>query len=84
MDILQYPQQAPSYPVDDVGGVMVFCDPETYLNIPLMDGRWKVAIGVHPHKVGICSENHIITIKTLLDSSPLVKALGEIDRVGSN
>lgn len=42
---------SPSHPVKLVGGVMVFCDPESRLSIPLMDGRWKVAIGVHPRKV---------------------------------
>ena len=57
---------------------MVFCDPETRLAIPLMDRRWKIAVGVHPRKVRECSEDYVSNIRTLLNSNPLVKALGEI------
>ncbi|MCG7867848.1 MAG: TatD family hydrolase, partial [Candidatus Thiodiazotropha taylori] len=77
-DIFGYPQPSPQVPVEVSGGVMVFCDPETKLAIPLMDGKWKIAVGVHPRKVRECSEGYISTIRTLLDSNPLVKALGEI------
>ena len=38
---------------------MFFCDPETRLSIHLMDGRWKVAVGVHPRKVLQCSDSHV-------------------------
>ena len=69
---------APSNPVKLVGGVMVFCDPETKLTLPLMDGRWKVAVGLHPKKVSQCTPGYLSNLKTLLDSNPLVTALGEI------
>lgn len=78
-EILEYPlPSTPACPVELIGGVMVFCDPETRLSIPLMDGRWKVAVGVHPRKVLQCSDSHLARIRMLLDSNPLVKALGEI------
>ena len=77
-DIFGYPQPQPRVPVEVYGGVMVFCDPETRLAIPLMDGRWKIAVGVYPRKVRECSEDYVSTIRTLLNSNPLVKALGEI------
>lgn len=78
-DVLGYAlPQPPLIPVNLVGGVMVFCDPETRLSIPLMDGRWKIAVGLHPKKVPNCSEAYLEQIKTLLHSNPLVVALGEI------
>ena len=78
-DILGYAlPHPPVTPVNLVGGVMVFCDPETRLSIPLMDGRWKIAVGLHPKKVPNCSEAYLEQIKTLLYSNPLVVALGEI------
>ena len=78
-EILEFPlPSTPACPVKLIGGVMVFCDPETRLSIPLMDGRWKVAVGVHPRKVLQCSDSHLARIQMLLDSNPLVKALGEI------
>lgn len=78
-EILEYSLPSPpACPVELIGGVMVFCDPETRLSIPLMDGRWKVAVGVHPRKVLQCSDSHVARIQMLLDSNPLVKALGEI------
>ena len=78
-DILQHPlTSCPKNTVELVGGVMVFCDPESGFTIPLMDGKWKIAIGVHPRKAVRCPEHHLARIKALLDTNPLVKALGEI------
>ena len=77
-DVLHDTQQVlPNFQVEVVGGVKVFCDPYTFGNIPLMDNRWKIAIGLHPCKVGQLTDGHFTTIQTLL-SNPLIKALGEI------
>lgn len=78
-EILQHPiLSPPKFPVDLVGGVMVFCDPERQFSIPLTEGKWKVAVGVHPRKALSCTEGIIQRIKSLLDSNSLVRALGEI------
>ena len=78
-DILQHPlTSCPKNTAELVGGVMVFSDPESGFTIPLMDGKWKIAIGVHPRKAVGCPEHHLARIKALLDTNPLVKALGEI------
>ena len=78
-DILNYPlKHSPRNVVELVGGVMIFCDPEDLVSIPLTDGKWKIAVGVHPRKAVGCPEHYLTRIKALLDTNPLVKALGEI------
>ena len=43
-DVLHDTQQVlPNFQVEVVGGVIVFCDPDTFGNIPLMDNRWKTS-----------------------------------------
>ena len=77
-DILQtHSRHQPNNPVELVGGVMVFCDFEDTFSIPLTDGKWKIAVGVHPRKAVGCQERVLTHIKALLDTNPLVKALGE-------
>ena len=68
---------APNNPVTLIGGVLVFCDPGTTLSIPLMDGRWKVAVGLHPKSFNH-DDAYLDQVRTLVQSNPLVAALGEI------
>ena len=78
-DILNYPlKHSPKKVVELVGGVMIFCDPEDLVSIPLTEGKWQIAVGVHPRKAVGCPEHYLTRIKALLDTNPLVKALGEI------
>ena len=60
-----------------VGGVMVFCDFEDNLYISLTDGKWNIAVGVHMRKAVGCQERVLTHFNALLDTNPLVKALGE-------
>ena len=77
-DILREPLvPAPNNPVTLIGGVIVFCDPGTTLSIPLMDRRWKVAVGLHPKSFNH-DEAYLDQVRTLVQSNPLVAALGEI------
>ena len=77
-DILREPlAPAPNNPVTLIGGVIVFCDPGTTLSIPLMDGRWKVAVGLHPKSFNH-DDAYLDQVRTLVQSNPLVAALGEI------
>ena len=70
-DILSFSfEHPPRTPVRLVGGVMVYCDPETRLTLPLMDGRWKVALWKHPKKVPHCTDSYLNQVKILLHSSP--------------
>ena len=68
---------APNNPVTLTGEVIVFCDPGTTLSIPLMDGRWKVAVGLHPYSFNH-DEAYLDQVRTLVQTNPLVAALGEI------
>ena len=77
-DILREPLvPAPNNPVTLIGAVIVFCDLETTLSIPLMDGRWKVAVGLHPKSFNH-DDAYLDQVRTLVQSNPLVAALGEI------
>jgi len=43
-------ERPPVIPVNLEGGVLIYCDPETYpTNMPI-DTKWKVAVGMHPKK----------------------------------
>ena len=68
---------APNNPVTLIGGVIVFCDPGTTLSIPLMDGRWKVAVGLQPKSFNH-DETYLDQVSTLVQSNSLVAALGKI------
>ena len=43
-----------------------------------MDGRWKLAVGIHPKKVPNCTDSYLNQVKTMLHSNPLVVALMEV------
>ena len=77
-DILREPLvPAPNNPVTLIGGVIVFCDPGTMLSIRLRDDRWKVAVGLHPKSFNH-DDAYLDQVRTLVQSNPLVAALGEI------
>ena len=77
-DILREPLlPAPNNPVALIEGVIVFCDQGTTLSIPLMDGILKGAVGLHPKSFNY-DEAYLDQVRTLVQSNPLVAALGEI------
>ena len=43
---------APEVPVNLIGGVKNFCDPETFHMVPPESDPWFVAIGIHPKQAG--------------------------------
>jgi len=70
-------ERPPIIPVNLEGGLLVYCDPETYpVNMP-MDTKWKVAIGIHPKKVVKCSEEQVKIFFDLIQN-PRVSAVGEV------
>ncbi|VDI80333.1 Hypothetical predicted protein [Mytilus galloprovincialis] len=44
-------ERPPVVPVNIKGGLLIFCDPETYPETVPFDSKWKVAIGLHPKKI---------------------------------
>ncbi|MES9880772.1 MAG: TatD family hydrolase [Sedimenticola sp.] len=64
-------------PVQLVGGVMVFCDPEEFHKLPFLDNHFVSAVGIHPKKAHLCTQGRLDQLKLILDSRP-VRALGEI------
>ena len=39
---------SPEIPVEITGGVLVYCDPDTFLNVFPDTTKWKIAVGLHP------------------------------------
>ena len=61
------PGRRPDYPVDLVGGVLNYCDPEFYLDSDFVDrviaaqggsAKWKIAIGIHPKQAATYTRQH--------------------------
>ncbi|XP_070567369.1 uncharacterized protein [Ptychodera flava] len=80
------PSVRPEVPVQVVGGVEVYCDPETFPEDLTREPGWKIAIGLHP-KAAVGAGNQVLQEIRRLVASPHVAALGEIglDRtVGSD
>ena len=38
------------------GGLLIYCDLDSYPNVVPCDGKWKIAIGIHPKEVGSASK----------------------------
>jgi len=75
--VTQQLERPPLIPVNLEGGVLVYCDPETYpVNMPI-DTKWKVAVGIHPKQVVKCSEKQIKMFFDLI-KNPRVSAVGEV------
>ena len=70
-------ERPPMVPVNVIGGLMIFCDPECFPKTVPVEDKWKVPIGVHPKKVvGLTVESEAEFLR-LIESSR-VTAVGEI------
>lgn len=70
-------ERPPFIPVCLEGGVLIYCDPETYpMNMPI-DTKWKGAVGMHPKRVAKCSEAQVKQLFDLI-KNPRVSAIGEV------
>ena len=67
----------PDHPVNLSGGVMVFCDPESYDKLPFTREAYTCAVGIHPKKVPELTEKRAGQLRQLLER-PEVKAFGEV------
>ncbi len=50
-------------PVQLVGGVMVFCDPEEFHKLPFLDNHFVSAVGIHPKKAHMCTQGRLDQLK---------------------
>ncbi|XP_063955524.1 3'-5' ssDNA/RNA exonuclease TatD-like [Lytechinus pictus] len=80
------PGKQPEQPVDLVGGVLNYCDPENYTSpdfvnelVRLQEGRntWKIAMGIHPKQASTFTERHWQALLRHLDN-PRVIGLSEV------
>ena len=71
------PVEAPVVPVNLAGGVSVFCDPGSWPKVPFPVSIFKVAIGIHPKKVGQMSGANWTRFRQLIRHDH-VAAVGEI------
>jgi len=70
--------QRPRLPVKLTGGVVVFCEPSTWPQLPLrLEHGWKVAVGVHPKKALQLLDYRMHQLETLM-KDPGVAVLGEV------
>ena len=71
--VLYTPAPLPQITVNVIGGVAVYCDPDTYPNIRNFKCPWKTAIVFHPrHAYRYCHDNQLQSFL----SSESVTALG--------
>ncbi|XP_033731657.1 uncharacterized protein LOC117321294, partial [Pecten maximus] len=69
--------ETPSIPVNVVGGIVVYSEPNTYPPVDFEShGLWRVAVGVHPKHYETLTVERNICLQRLLDH-PKVVALGE-------
>lgn len=67
----------PSVPVNVKGGVLIFCDPETYLETFSFNSKWKMATGLYPKKVSAATPKEVERFLEYVTSSQ-VSAIGEV------
>ena len=67
----------PPFPVNIVGGVAIYCDPDNYPEVLLSAPGYKFGVGVHPRKVKDLTLQREDQLRSLLNH-PSVAALGEI------
>ncbi|KAK3108251.1 hypothetical protein FSP39_005212 [Pinctada imbricata] len=78
ISVPKYGSSRPSVPVNVVGGVVVYSEPQNYPAADFqLDGPWKVAAGVHPKHYQKFSTAKRLALNGLLEH-PKVAALGEI------
>jgi len=64
-------------PVQLVGGVLVYCDVDSYPTTFPEDTRWKVAVGIHPRNSPFVTDDEFQEFTALL-ARPEISALGEV------
>jgi predicted metal-dependent TIM-barrel fold hydrolase len=64
-------------PVQLVGGVLVYCDVDSYQTTFPEDTRWTVAVGIHPRKRPFVTDEEFQEFTALL-ARPEVSALREV------
>ncbi|CAC5423195.1 tatD [Mytilus coruscus] len=67
----------PEISVEVVGGVIVYCDPDTYPQVLPDTSKWKIAIGLHPKAAQYFNNDQFMAMQEAL-SDMRVSALGEI------
>ncbi|XP_063955190.1 uncharacterized protein LOC135154056 [Lytechinus pictus] len=68
----------PRVPVRVIGGVMNFCDPGTYSQMPRLVGHpWHLAIGIHPSRAGTYTADDFAYLEQTL-SSRRVSGISEV------
>ncbi|CAC5383866.1 tatD [Mytilus coruscus] len=67
----------PDISVEVVGGVIVYCDPDTYPQVLPDTSKWKIAIGLHPKAAPYFNNDQFMAMQEAL-SDMRVSALGEI------
>ncbi|CAC5416321.1 tatD [Mytilus coruscus] len=81
MSVEQYLQEKlipqPDIAVEVIGGVIVYCDPDTYPQVLPDTSKWKIAIGLHPKAAPYFNNDQFIAMQEAL-SDMRVSALGEI------
>ncbi|CAG2211269.1 tatD [Mytilus edulis] len=70
-------ERPPVVPVNIKGGLLIFCDPETYPETVPFDSKWKVAIGLHPKKIYEASPQSVGRFFEYVTNSR-VSAVGEV------
>ena len=69
---------APPFPINIIGGVSIYCDPEHYPeSFPSSSPGFKCGVGVHPRKVEYLTAQKEEQLRFLLNN-PAVTALGEV------
>ncbi|CAG2255195.1 tatD [Mytilus edulis] len=81
MSVEQYLQEKlipqPDIAVEEIGGVIVYCDPDTYPQVLPDTSKWKIAIGLHPKAAPYFNNDQFIAMQEAL-TDMRVSALGEI------
>ncbi|CAC5415891.1 tatD [Mytilus coruscus] len=81
MSVEQYLQEKlipqPDISVEVVGGVIVYCDPDTYPQVLPDTSKWKIAIGLHPKAAPYFNNDQFMAMQEAL-SDMRVSALGEM------
>lgn len=63
--------------VNLIGAVIIYCDPESYPDMMPVAEKWRVAVGLHPKKVGDITSKQLDRLKQLIQNNR-VSAVGEV------
>ena len=65
--------RSPTYPVTVVGGVINYCDPENLGKVSYpTNPKWRIAVGVHPKKVGKMTPEKWVELERQIHSSRVI------------